>query len=103
MPEVKFVLDSMVTFLIAFCIQCFSTQDRISNVVSAPIWVLVLGLIVWQIVVAWEPDNGSRSLAAAAWTATQRYLPKSVRKAQKVSGVDPTKDVESTGVGHPIS
>ncbi|KAK7676771.1 hypothetical protein QCA50_020239 [Cerrena zonata] len=48
------LLWAMVTFLGAFSIECFTTNNRNALWISASAWVLVAFLIVWVIYSAWE-------------------------------------------------
>ncbi|KAI0366828.1 hypothetical protein BV20DRAFT_951560 [Pilatotrama ljubarskyi] len=57
----------MVTFLLAFSFECFSTPDRLGVILTAAVWVAVAILVCWCVYTGWEGGETSGWDRPRAW------------------------------------
>lgn len=51
----------MVTFLLAFSFECFSTGNKVASFTTGAVWIAVAVLVCWTIITGWE-SNGESSI-----------------------------------------
>ncbi|CAL1699558.1 unnamed protein product [Somion occarium] len=75
------LLWAMVTFLLAFSLECFTTDDRVAIWIAAAAWTVTGFLIVWCIYSAWEDSQGP------AWKRVLRALRRGLTQVREQNRV----------------
>ncbi|KAL4254770.1 hypothetical protein ABKN59_004796 [Abortiporus biennis] len=54
-----FLMWAMVSFLLAFCLECLMTQDLAAIATASIAWGILILVVLWCIYQAWESNHGS--------------------------------------------
>ncbi|KAI0642660.1 hypothetical protein C8Q79DRAFT_1013332 [Trametes meyenii] len=82
----------MVTFLLAFSFECFTTPDKVGVFTTAAGWIAVAMLVFWSIFTGWESDETS------IWERVQSRLKTMVPAKLKASIHDDGASVRPQGM-----
>ena len=65
----------MVTFLIAFSLECFSTTSKVATFATAAVWIAVALLVCWTIITGWESTESAVPVRIMLRDLWERFYP----------------------------
>ncbi|KAI0631094.1 hypothetical protein C8Q77DRAFT_1062481 [Trametes polyzona] len=79
---------AMVTFLLAFSLECFETPDKVGIFTTAGVWIAIGVLVFWCIFTGWESSETALKDRVRAWLS--RMLPVQNKAASEQEASDGT-------------